>query len=126
MLGRGLEAWIEAELPTLPIESVPEEPRGPARDAPLPPQTAHNHTFLPGLVESYANQRELPLKRELGLSSAAVSLVYGASRLEGGVEGPLVGYLISRFGPKKLIICGAGLAGIGFLLLSRINSFCAS
>lgn len=65
----------------------------------------------------------LPLKRDLLLSSAAVSLVYGASRLEGGIEGPLVGYLIDRFGPGKMIFAGATLAGIGFLLLSRVNTF---
>ncbi|MFC1989873.1 MFS transporter [Chloroflexota bacterium] len=65
----------------------------------------------------------LPVKRDLGLSSAAVSLVYGASRLEGGAEGPLVGYLIDRLGPRKIILVGATLTGIGFLLLSRVDSF---
>ena len=65
----------------------------------------------------------LPLKRDLALSSAAVSLVYGASRLEGGAEGPLVGYLIDRIGPKKMIFIGATLTGVGFLLLSKVNSF---
>ncbi|MFC1971614.1 MFS transporter [Chloroflexota bacterium] len=65
----------------------------------------------------------LPLRRDLGLSSAAVSLVYGASRLEGGLEGPLVGYLINRLGPRKMILAGAILTGIGFLLLPRVNSF---
>ncbi|MFC1939315.1 MFS transporter [Chloroflexota bacterium] len=67
----------------------------------------------------------LPVKRDLGLSSAAVSLVYGASRLEGGVEGPLVGYLIDRLGPRKIILVGATLTGLGFLLLSRVDSFVA-
>ena len=43
----------------------------------------------------------LPLKRDLGVSSAAISLLYGAARLEGGVEGPVVGYLIDRFGPAQ-------------------------
>jgi len=65
----------------------------------------------------------LPLKRELALSSAAISLVYGACRLEGGLEGPLVGYLINKFGPKKLIFFGSALTGIGFLFFSRINSY---
>ena len=65
----------------------------------------------------------LPLKRELTLSSAAVSLVYGCSRLEGGVEGPLIGYLIDKFGPKRLIFFGSMLAGIGYVLLSRVESF---
>ena len=65
----------------------------------------------------------LPIKRELALSSAAISIVYGACRLEGGIEGPIVGYLINRFGPKKLIFSGSALAGIGFLVLSRIDSY---
>ncbi len=65
----------------------------------------------------------LPLRRDLGLSSAAVSLVYGASRLEGGAEGPLVGYLIDRLGPRRIIIAGVTLTGIGFFLLSRVDSF---
>lgn len=65
----------------------------------------------------------LPLKRDLGVSSAAVSLLYGAARLEGGVEGPLVGYLIDRVGSRKLIIAGASLAGLGLILLSTVHSF---
>jgi len=65
----------------------------------------------------------LPLKRELALSSAAVSLVYGASRLEGGIEGPIIGYLIDKFGPRRLIFFGSTLSGIGFFLFSRIESF---
>ena len=65
----------------------------------------------------------LPLKRDLALSSAAVSLLYGAARLEGGVEGPLVGYLIDRFGPRVVIIGGAAMAGVGLILLSTVDSF---
>jgi MFS family permease len=65
----------------------------------------------------------LPLKRDLGVSSAAISLLFGAARLEGGVEGPLVGYLIDRFGPRKLIIIGACLCGGGLILLSTVQSF---
>lgn len=67
----------------------------------------------------------LPLKRDLLLSSAAVSLLYGASRLEGGIEGPLIGYLIDRFGPRKMILGGSALAGLGFLLLPSVNTFLA-
>ncbi len=65
----------------------------------------------------------LPLKRDLAVSSAAISLVYGAARLEGGVEGPLVGYLIDRFGPRILILIGATLSGLGLILLSTVQSF---
>ncbi len=65
----------------------------------------------------------LPLKRDLGVSSAAISLLYGAARLEGGIEGPFVGYLIDRFGARKLILVGSGLAGIGLILLSTVQDF---
>lgn len=65
----------------------------------------------------------LPLKRDLAVSSAAVSLLYGAARLEGGAEGPLVGYLIDRFGPRAVMIVGAILAGVGLILVSTVQSF---
>lgn len=67
----------------------------------------------------------LPLKRDLGVSMAAVSLLYGASRLEGGAEGPIVGHLIDRSGSRVMIIIGASLAGIGLILLSTVHSFWA-
>ncbi len=65
----------------------------------------------------------LPLKRDLAVSSAAISLLYGAARLEGGIEGPVVGYLISRFGCRTMIFAGASMAGIGLILLSTTHSF---
>jgi len=64
-----------------------------------------------------------PLKADFGVSSAAISLLYGAARLEGGFEGPLIGYLISRFGPRAMIVAGASMAGIGLILLSWVDSF---
>ncbi len=65
----------------------------------------------------------LPLKRDLAVSSAAMSLIYGAARLEGGAEGPVIGYLIDRFGPRRMIILGAILAGVGLIILSFVQSF---
>ncbi len=65
----------------------------------------------------------LPLKRDLGVSSAAISLLYGAARLEGGAEGPLVGYLVDRWGPRVMMLMGAALAGVGFILLSFVQTF---
>ncbi len=65
----------------------------------------------------------LPLKRDLAVSSAAISLIYGAARLEGGAEGPLVGYLVDRWGPRAMMLTGALLAGTGFILLSLVQTF---
>ncbi len=65
----------------------------------------------------------LPLKRDLGLTSAEISLLYGAARLEGGFEGPIVGHVIDRFGSRFSIMVGVTLAGAGLLLLSTVESF---
>ena len=65
----------------------------------------------------------LPLKRDLAVSSAAISLLYGAARLEGGIEGPIVGHLIDRYGSKAMIFIGAGMSGAGLILLATTHSF---
>lgn len=65
----------------------------------------------------------LPLKRDFGVSSAAISFLYGAARLEGGFEGPFVGYLIDRFGSRRMILIGSSLAGLGLIWASTAKSF---
>lgn len=65
----------------------------------------------------------LPVTRDLGLSRAATSWAYGLGRLEGGLEGPLAGYLVDRLGPRTMIAIGGVLAGLGFILLSLTHSF---
>jgi MFS family permease len=65
----------------------------------------------------------LPVTRDLGLSRAATSLAYGLGRMEGGIEGPLAGYLVDRLGPRRMIAAGGILAGLGFILLSLTHSF---
>ena len=59
----------------------------------------------------------LPLARDLGLSYTTTSLIFGFSTLEGGVQAPIAGYLIDKYGPRVMTLIGATLAGIGFLLL---------
>jgi len=65
----------------------------------------------------------LPLKHDFGVSSATISLLYAAARLEGGFEGPLVGYLISRFGPRAVILVGVVMSGGGLFLLTLAPDF---
>lgn len=57
------------------------------------------------------------------MSRTAISLLYGASRLEGGAEGPVVGRFIDRLGPRPVILVGAALTGVGFLLLSLAQGY---
>jgi len=65
----------------------------------------------------------LPIKQALTLSSAATSLVFSLSRAEGAVEGPLAGYLVDRFGPRKMITIGVIVVAIGYILLSQVTNF---
>ena len=61
-----------------------------------------------------------PLREELGLSSAQTSLVFSLTRLEGAFEGAAVGFLIDRFGARRIMIISVPLAGIGYLLWASI------
>ncbi len=63
-----------------------------------------------------------PLCNELGCSRADLSLAIALSRVEAGPESIVVGYVADRYGIRKILAVGAILWGIGFLLLSRINS----
>jgi MFS family permease len=57
------------------------------------------------------------------VSRAATSFAYGLARLEGGVEGPVAGYLVDRLGPRTMIAAGGIVAGLGFILLSFTPNF---
>ena len=64
----------------------------------------------------------LPLQRELELGRAALSFVFSLARIEGGIEGPLVGWLIDKQGPRIPVVIGVVLSGIGMLALAQVNT----
>ena len=61
------------------------------------------------------------LRDEFGWSTAAGALVISLSRLEGGLEGPIVGKLVDKYGPRKLAVIGAVIAGTGFFAMSQVQ-----
>jgi sugar phosphate permease len=65
----------------------------------------------------------LPISQDLGISRAATSLAFSLSRAQGAIEAPLVGYLIDRHGPRPIIVTAVFLAGVGYILLSWVNSY---
>jgi MFS family permease len=67
----------------------------------------------------------LPLSQDLGLSRAATSLAFSLARAEGAIEGPFVGYLIDRFGPRPMIVVATLLSGVGYILLGWVDSYSA-
>jgi MFS family permease len=62
------------------------------------------------------------LSQELGINRAMTSLAAGIGRLESGVEGPLTGWLVDKFGPKWVIFAGISMTAIGLILMSNIHS----
>ena len=60
--------------------------------------------------------------QEFAWSSAVVSGAFALSRLEGGLEGPVIGHLVDRFGSKKLLIVGLAVTGSFFLLMPLVDS----
>ena len=65
----------------------------------------------------------LPISQDLGISRAATSLAFSLSRAQGAIEAPLVGYLIDRYGPRPIIVTAVFLAGIGYILLSWVETY---
>ena len=64
-----------------------------------------------------------PLSKELGVGVAIISLAEMLGRLEGGLQGPLMGWLNDKFGPRFIMILGGGTSGLGFILLGLTSNY---
>ena len=65
----------------------------------------------------------LPLSQDLNINRTATSLAFSLARAEGAFEGPIVGHLLDRYGPKPIMLAAALLMGAGYLILSQVNSY---
>src|SRR5439155_21119241 len=65
----------------------------------------------------------LPLSQDLNLNRTSTSLAFSLARAEGAVEGPIVGHLLERYGPKPIMVAAVLLMGFGYLLLSQVHSY---
>jgi MFS family permease len=63
-----------------------------------------------------------PIVKELAWSMTVVSGAFSIYRLEAGIAAPIVGYLLDRVGPKKLVFAGGLIMGSGFIYLSYVNT----
>jgi MFS family permease len=67
----------------------------------------------------------LPLSQELHLSRTATSFAFSLARAEGAIEGPIVGNLLARYGPRPVMLVAVSLMGFGYLLLSQATTYIA-
>ncbi len=66
-----------------------------------------------------------PVCADLQISRATMSTVAGIGRIEGGIEAPITGWLVDKFGPKWVMFTGVCLMGVGLILMKFVNSFLA-
>ena len=64
-----------------------------------------------------------PLTADLGVSRGVFSLLQSGEYLIVAALAPLVGSLLDRYGAKWLMVSGALVSGIGFLLMGRVEKF---
>jgi MFS family permease len=63
-----------------------------------------------------------PIVEEFGWSYASVSLAASLRGVESGLLAPIMGILIDRWGPRRLVFTGGCLAALGLFILSNIQS----
>ena len=63
-----------------------------------------------------------PIHREFGWSYTQISFAASLRGLEMGIFAPIVGFLVDRFGSRKLLLSGAIITGIGYILLGFTQS----
>jgi MFS family permease len=63
-----------------------------------------------------------PIAEEFNWSYAQISLASSLRGLEMGLLAPFMGFLVDRYGPRRLILGGSILICLGFITLSRVNS----
>ncbi|HEY51514.1 MAG TPA: MFS transporter [Dehalococcoidia bacterium] len=63
-----------------------------------------------------------PIAEEFGWSYTSISIAASIRGLEAGMLAPVVGILVDRWGPRRVIFIGVLLMGLGLMLLSQVHS----
>src|SRR5688572_14990025 len=62
------------------------------------------------------------LSEDRGWSKTALSAGAALQSLEGALVGPLVGWVMDRFGARAMVQAGIVLFGLGFIVLSQVET----
>jgi MFS family permease len=84
--------------------------------------------FLANVASSFALASTLsiilkPLTADLGISRGVFSLLRSGEGIIAACLAPFIGTLVDRYGGRWLMAGGTAIAGVGFLLISRIDGF---
>ena len=61
------------------------------------------------------------LENTFGWTRTQLSLAFAFTRVEGGILGPIEGYLTDRFGTRRLVMIGMTIMGFGWILFSQVQ-----
>ena len=100
-----------------------EQPKGMHRGWGIVAASGIFHGLFGGLYHTGISVYFLPLLRDFQISRTTLSLAFSLRTLEGGIEGPLAGYMVDRFGPRSVIVFGVVAGGVGFILLATTRSY---
>lgn len=62
------------------------------------------------------------LEAAFGWNRTQLSLAFSLTRVEGGIMGPVEGYLVDKLGPRRIISIGLVVLAVGFLFLSQVQT----
>jgi len=63
-----------------------------------------------------------PIRNTFGWSAAVTSVAFTLQRFESGILEAIAGFLVDKVGPRKLMLGGWSVIGLGFLLMSHVDS----
>ena len=63
-----------------------------------------------------------PISMHFGWSRALMSGAFALERLEGSIVSPIEGFLVDRYGPRKIMVIGTFITGAGIMSLSFLNN----
>jgi len=76
-----------------------------------------------GLYHTGMSAYFLPISRTFNLTKTQMSLAFTIRSLEGGLEGPIAGYLVDKYGPRSIILTGVLSGGVGFILIGMAPTY---
>ncbi|MDP6452974.1 MAG: MFS transporter, partial [SAR202 cluster bacterium] len=62
------------------------------------------------------------LESAFGWNRTQLSVAFALTRVEGGILGPIEGYLVDRLGTRRLVFIGLTIMGIGMLMLGQTRA----
>ncbi len=61
------------------------------------------------------------LDSAFGWNRTQLSLAFAFTRIEGGILGPVEGWLVDRIGTRRMVLIGLTIMGVGFIFMSQVR-----